>query len=207
MGFLDAFGMGGEKTTSKSTQPWNQQYGLWTLLSLISPEFADAFKSAKPKMFKQVFEGSSKDERAASPLSRILTDYDPFDFITKLGRPTTEAEQSLMDRSLFGAAAPLDLSRANAQADRISSRLEGFSPDAPGGGALGKGYQELLAALGGPVGGGLPQVSPQRPQRPMMPPPPQMGIFGQPQGAGGMKFTGGGNSLWEMLSPTRPQFM
>lgn len=202
--------------SQKSTQPWDKQYGLWTLLSLISPEFADAFKSAKPNMYKQVFEKEGPESvGTGSPLARLLNDYDPFSFITQLGRPTTGAEQSLMDRSLFGAAAPLDLSQALAQAGAYQNRLTQLPPDAAGGGALGNGYQNMLQAVGGPIGGsgGIMAQRPAMPSLPKAPaiPPPNMGLFGLGMpGASSMGYTGGGRvgggqDYLSMLG--RPQFV
>ena len=93
----------------KSTLPWLDQYPGWLSLALMSPYGENAFRAAKPKMFKQVFPDGIGPE--ADITRRYTQEYNPFAFLTQaLGRPggASTGDKQLMDQSYFGAGAQYD---------------------------------------------------------------------------------------------------
>lgn len=96
----------------KTTLPWLDQYPGWLLYSLGIPQGANVFKQVKPGMYKQTFPGQSPgDVFGTSPLSRLGQDYNPWSAMGTTGRPggATGAESDILNKSLFGQTAPLDL--------------------------------------------------------------------------------------------------
>jgi len=183
----------------KSTQPWDKQYGLWTLLSMFMPQFGEGFQSAKPNMFNQVFgKGTDTGDIANNPLSQIFKAYDPNNFLQSLGRGATAPEQALLDKSLFGLGVQPDLSGATAATGGLADLMKQLNPGA--GGGFGGNFQNLLQGVGGPAAANMPKVTPQLPQASptlntatgMTPPAPGATAFGVGQGPQSLQFSGGG---------------
>ena len=152
---------------SKTSQPFDQQYGLWTLLSQFLPGLAEAFQGTKPKEFNNVF-GKGTDPASiaeGNPMSRPFRDYNPSEYLQNLGRPPTQQEQALVDNSLFGLAAPIDLSGAQQAQGGLQQLLQQLNP---GGSAFSQGYGNILQTLGKPGAGVVPPpaYTPPTPQRP-----------------------------------------
>jgi hypothetical protein len=184
---------------AKQTQPWDKQYGLWTLLSMFMPQFGEGFQSAKPNMFNQVFgKGTDTGDIADNPLSQIFKSYDPQNFLKSLGRDATAPEQALLDKSLFGVGVQPDLSGATAATGGLQDLMKQLNPGE--GGGFGANFQNLLQGVGGPAGANMPQVTPQLPQATprlnaatgMTPPTPGAAAFGVGQGPQSLQFSGGG---------------
>lgn len=94
----------------KTTLPWLDQYPGWLLYSLGVPQGANVFKQVKPNMYKQTFPGQDPSQVfGTSPLSRLGQDYNPWAALGTTGRDTTGQESDILNRSLFGQTAPLDL--------------------------------------------------------------------------------------------------
>jgi hypothetical protein len=195
MGFLDGILGGGGGGGKGATQPWVAQYGDWILLSMLDPNFARAFKKAKPGMYKQVF--GDEAPKGIEGLNFFDT-YDPFAFLESepFGRPRTDAEQALMDNSLFGLAAPFDLKAAQGFLDEGSAFRQ--SLNAGPGNAFNQQLGNVLGGLGGPMNFSQMPI-PQTPQTPM---PPNIGGFG---GGGGGGF-GGMPTPPSLTAPTLPAF-
>lgn len=183
---------------TKTTQPWDKQYGLWTLLSLFGPQFARGFKSAKPNMFDQVFgkRNGPNDVAGMFPSNlNMLGNYDPFGFLAQnpFGRPQTQAEQDLMNRSLFGMAAPFNLGPMQQIADQGNGLRAGLVPGA--GNLWDQQLNQAFAGLGGPMTFNSLSM-PSTPRMPSMPSIPSMngiggGGFGMGAGVGGLGGLGG----------------
>lgn len=154
---------------SKTTLPWLSQYPAWTLFGSFSPQGYRAFKKVKPKMFEQVF--GDTEEADLAPYRRYTQEYDPFSFLTNAyprpGGPSQE-EQDILNNSLFGSTARLNLGGANAAAANQANFTNFISPMAPGGGAGGGGgYGALTGDIFTSLGGRMPY--PTQPTAPTIP--------------------------------------
>ncbi len=126
-----AGGLLGKQEPQKTTLPWLNQYPGWLLFSAFSPQGMDAFKKVKPQMYKQLF-GKDFDESTFDPYRRIMGDYSAFDYLNSnpYNRPggPSAAEQGLVNNSLFGLTAPLNLGGATGATRNLDSFMGSLMP-------------------------------------------------------------------------------
>ena len=194
-------GILGSSNSSKSSQPFNQQYGLGLYGSLFFPELAQVFASSKPQEFQQEFgrpgqklkkskgkvgnalglgqSGFAEDPN--SPLGiagsigqyrRFVNQYRPYEYLAAnpFGRPggPSQAEQDLINNSLFGLTPQLDQKGARAAAEALPALLQNL-----GLGSLGSNVEQVLKALGTNL------IRPVMPTAPMVNPISSLiGLFG-----------------------------
>ena len=122
--------------SSKTTLPFEEQYPGWFTLAAFFPELFGAFQQAKPQMFNQIF-GQGFDQSQLDPYRRFTTQYQPFDYLASnpFGRPggTTPTEQGVLNNSLFGLTAPLDLSGPQGIAGQQAAFNQAMFPGGGGG--------------------------------------------------------------------------
>lgn len=189
----------------KQTLPWITQNGAWLGLGLLSPFGMEAFAETKPEMWRQIFEDFfdgpprqfyGPDAQVPPELQQywnFTQPYDPWSYLSDLfprpGGPS-EAEQALLDNSLFGAVAPLDLSAAQQATNQGQSYINDMMS--------GQGPQQMLGGLFAGLGGQMPM--PQMPQSPglfglanpqqiaaIYGSDPLGAVYGQPTGPGGRR--------------------
>ena len=142
--------------SSKTTLPWESQYGGWGTLSQFDPIYAQGFHAAKPNMYKQVFGRQSPEEVGTSyPASQFTKSYDPWAATgpnSFYGRPggATPQEQGLINNSYFGMVSPFQMGGPQGANQAYQQNLAGI----PGGQIENLG-QQALGAIG-------PGMDPQR---------------------------------------------